>query len=87
MPKIADGHEANFKTLERAIKSGDAVLMDCFDTRLNKSVATICTLHLDDYGKYTFTPFAILVDGNPFTYLQLPSPNPDIEYAPLEGAA
>jgi len=77
MPRKGD--EANFKTLLRAAKSGHLALMEVRRRADGKVVAAVCAVGWDpDEGKngtYELTPFAIMVEGNPFELFDPPNPD------------
>lgn len=65
---IANGYKANFETLQRAIKDGAALLMECYDATTGKPVIAICAANFD--GKeYQMVPLAKMFDGNPYEEL------------------
>lgn len=62
---IPEGHIANFDTLSRAWKAGDVCLLECIRKSDGEMVAMICTVEWDgEY--YRVTPFAEMVNGDPF---------------------
>lgn len=65
MPKIAKGYRENFNTLTRAAKAGDLALLDAMDTETGRPVVLVVAVALDG-EEYTLTPFAVMIDGNPF---------------------
>lgn len=78
------GHPAIFDTLKRAIKNGDAALMDCRDRRTGESVAVVCAVNRSD-GECEMAPLARLFNGNP--YDELDPPRPASEGGGYEGDA
>jgi hypothetical protein len=73
---ISEGYKHNFRTLQMAMaRAGHVVLMECQDKATQKTVMTVCAVHVDDEGQYNFTPLAKMFDGNP--YDELNPPNPD----------
>ena len=68
---IVQDHKQNFETLSQAFADGAVALMECVVKATGEKVATICAVVFD--GKeYTFTPFAIFLNGNPFELLEPP---------------
>jgi hypothetical protein len=73
---VCQDHAANFDTLKRAFASGDVALVECKRAFDGGVVAMLCTVWKVPETKETMiTPFAEMVNGNPFD-LYLP-PNPD----------
>lgn len=73
-PKTAvEDHKKNFETLQQAFAQGDVALLEVQRVSDGKSVAAIVTVGRED-GDYTFTPFAIMVEGNPFELYRPPNP-------------
>lgn len=71
---ICQKHAANLETLVQAAKDGNLVLLECIDKTTGEIVAVLCACWFD--GKeYTFTPFAPMVNGDP--YRRFLPPNPD----------
>jgi hypothetical protein len=66
--KLAGYQVANFETMKRAICNGDGALMYCQDIEAGKMVAAVCAVARDSSG-YVLTPFAIMIDGNPYERL------------------
>jgi hypothetical protein len=56
----------NFETLCNAIEAGDVCLVAGRRTSDGSSVALICAVGQDEGGDATLTPFAELVDADPF---------------------
>lgn len=73
---LTEWDKNNFKTLQRAFANGDVALMDLRRRSDGKSVGAIVAL-----GKagedITFTPFAVMVEGNPFELFDPPDPDGD----------
>lgn len=65
---------ANFDTLSRAFDAGDVALVEVKRLSDDLPVAAICAVGHED-GLFTLTPFAILVEGNPFELYAPPSPD------------
>ena len=63
----------NFNTLQRAATNGDMALMECTDIKTREPRYAICAVHKDPDGMYTFTPFALMIPGNPYDQLDPPT--------------
>lgn len=66
-------HKTNLETLERAFESGDVCLMECRRKSDQEIVAMLCAVGYED-GEYIMTPFAEMVNGNPFEMYEPPAP-------------
>jgi hypothetical protein len=77
---IPTGDTRNYDTLMKAIKGnpGRICLMQVRRRADQKEVSAIAILNRDDDGLISFTPFAIMVEGNPFELFD--PPNPDDGY-------
>lgn len=74
MPKLQSDDKKNFQTLSNAFEQGRVCLLDVQRVSDGKSVAAICTvIGPDERGLYGFTPFALMVEGNPFELFRSPS--------------
>jgi hypothetical protein len=62
----------NFETLRKAFATGDAALMEVQRVSDGKVVAVITAVSWDG-KKYSFTPFATMVEGNPFELFRPPA--------------
>lgn len=71
---IVQGHIPNLETLKRVFANGDAALVECKRVSDGAVVAMLCAVVFDG-NQYNITPFAEMVNGNPYE-LYLP-PNPD----------
>jgi hypothetical protein len=83
MPKLSEGDSKNFNTLQRAFVTGQVALMDVQRVSDGKSVAAIVTVHTDDDGMINMTPFAIMVEGNPFELFRPPDSDSADGYAAI----
>ncbi|HMS55289.1 MAG TPA: DUF6117 family protein [Fimbriimonadaceae bacterium] len=61
----------NFDELSRAFGAGDVALMEVRRVADQTVVAVICAVSFID-GEYEFTPFAVMVEGNPFDLFDPP---------------
>jgi hypothetical protein len=69
---IAEGYKNNFKTLCRAIRSGDVCLMECTDAATGNPAVVVCAVQRDG-DSFEMVPFAKLFDGNPYEELLPPT--------------
>ena len=70
---IPESHRKNVNTLTRAANDGRLAAVECRRKSDGKIVTMICAVGNDD-GAFTITPFAEMVDGNPFELYEPPSP-------------
>lgn len=76
---LNEADKTNYFTLMRAIDSNNVALMQVKRRLDGKEVAAICAVGFDaKTQEHTFTPFAIMVEGNPFE--DFFPPNPDGGY-------
>ena len=71
MPALLSGHKTNFDTLCRAVRNGDAAIVDCQHRETGESVAVVCAVNADH--EYELIPLAMLFDGDPYELLNPPS--------------
>jgi len=71
---IVQEHQNNFDTLTRAFDQSDVVLMDCINAKTGEHEALICAVNFDG-EEYQFTPFARMINGNPFDMFIPPNEN------------
>ncbi len=64
----------NFSTLARAFEHGHAALVEVQRVSDGAEVPAICAIGFAD-GVYEITPFAVLIDGNPFELFNPPDPD------------
>jgi hypothetical protein len=83
--KFLDHFKANFDTVLRAASMERLALLDCLDTRTNKEVAVVVVVDRDG-AEYTFTPFAVMLDGDPYDYLAPPDPDGGFDMTAIESA-
>lgn len=69
---IAKVYKDNFRTLERAFKSGQVALLECQDKATGKVVNVIVAMNREDDGDVSMAPFAKMFDGNPFEEVNPP---------------
>lgn len=65
--------QTNFDTLTRAFNAGDVALLEVKRKEGGSLAAAICTVSADG-GIYSLTPFAVMVEGNPFELFLPPDP-------------
>ena len=66
--------QINFSTLARAFDSGHVVLVEVQRLADGPVVGAICTVGNVD-GLYELTPFATMIEGNPFDLFNPPNPD------------
>lgn len=71
---IPTNDRANFDMLSRAFDAGHVALMEVQRVEDGKTVAAVCAVGFE-HGEYTFTPFAVMVQGNPFELFRPPAPD------------
>lgn len=69
---IPEAARKNFETLMDAIQNDDVCLMECTRTSDGSTVNMICAVAWHD-GAFIMTPFAELVDGDPYEKYSPPS--------------
>ena len=67
-------HEANLKTLYRVFKERGAALVECRRKSDGAIVAMLCGIAFDGV-EYHITPFAEMVNGNPYELYESPDEN------------
>ncbi len=65
--------QSNFSTLARAFEHGHAALVEVQRVSDGAVVPAVCTIGFAD-GLYEITPFALLIEGNPFELFNPPDP-------------
>ncbi|MFZ5863226.1 MAG: DUF6117 family protein [Nitrospirota bacterium] len=65
-------HRMNFEALSHAFEAGDVCLLDCRIKATGERVAAICAVGVDGEA-YTMTPFAIMLNDEPFEILDPPT--------------
>ena len=71
---ISESHTHNLETLREAFDRGDVALVECQRVSDGETVVMLCAVGFDD-GEYTMTPFAEMVNGNPFEMYRPPDPD------------
>ena len=71
---LAPHDRQNFETLCRAFASGHVALVEVRRHSDQTAVAAVCTIGLIE-GEFHITPFALLVEGNPFELFDPPNPD------------
>ena len=66
-PCVAHGH--NLETLRRAFEDDAVCLMEVVLNATGERAAAVCAAVKDAAGYVSFTPFAIMLNGNPFELL------------------
>lgn len=80
---IPDADRQNFNTLYSAFQSGNLALLEARRKSDGKQVSLIVAVHHDKEQTYNITPFAVMVEGNPFEDF-IPASSPDYDQ-PEEG--
>jgi len=70
---IVQLHKKNFNTLRSAFHFEDVALMECRRRKDGKIVAMICCVDIDKDKNFSFTPFAEMINGNPFDMYDPPN--------------
>lgn len=77
--KLSKPNKQNFATLQRAFKHDDVALVDVRRKSDGHSVPAICIVqpHPEPSmpGEMLITPFAVMVEGNPYESFDPPSPH------------
>ena len=66
------GHRQNFDTLCRAVRAGDAALMECQHAITGEPATVICAVNHPADGSYEFVSLALLFSDNPYTTVNPP---------------
>ena len=69
---LREPDKVNFDTLIRAFSAGDVALVEVKRLSDDAPVAAICAIGQED-DMFVLTPFAILVEGNPFELYSPPA--------------
>lgn len=80
--RIVKKHSRNLDTLKRAFKNDDVMLVECQRVKDGAVVAMLCGCHVNGKGEWEVTPFAEMVNGDPFEMYR--PPNPDGGFCPTE---
>ena len=70
---IVQQHKPNFETLRQAFENGDVALLECQLKGTGESVAVITAVNREDED-FSFIPFAMFFNGNPYELLNPPNP-------------
>jgi hypothetical protein len=70
--KPAKGHAPNLETIKRAARGNDLALMECVLNSTGERVAVLCAVARQG-GEYNFSPFAVMMNGNPYEMLTPPT--------------
>ena len=74
----------NFSTLAGALDSGHVALVEVQCIADGAVIGAICTVGHND-GLFELTPFATMVEGNPFDLFNPPNPDGDFLLSAEEG--
>lgn len=69
---LSDGDRANFDTLLRAVRAGDAALVACSSLDGGEPISVICAVQPTAGGEIELVPLAQMFRGNPYELLQPP---------------
>lgn len=69
---LSDGDRANFDTLLRAVRAGDAALVECSSLDTGEPVSVICAAQSTSRGDIELVPLAQLFRRNPYELLHPP---------------
>lgn len=75
---IGESHKANLDTIMRAAEDQDLALVECqrvSDGKVVVMLAAISEPYDPETGEYAITPFAEMVDGDPFELYRPPNPD------------
>ena len=74
---IGESHRANFAELCRAFELGDVALVEVAIAETGERRVALAAIGFDpETETYAVTPFALMVEGNPFEELE-PFPEPE----------
>jgi hypothetical protein len=71
---VVQQHAKNFEAMKRAFAAGNVALMEVKVKATGEVVAAIAAVGRDGED-YAFTPFALMMNGNPFELLLPPDPD------------
>lgn len=77
-PPICKAHSANLETIIRAAKHGQLALVECRNKATGEIEAVLSAIGFDG-SEYVITPFAALVNGNPYEVWDPPNPEGGFE--------
>ena len=66
------GHRQNFDTLCRAVRAGDAALMECQHAITGVPATVICAVNRPADESFEFVPLALMFSGNPYATVNPP---------------
>jgi hypothetical protein len=64
----------NFDTLKRAFSTGNIGLIEVTLKSTGEKLACVCAI-VKNKGEYVVTPFALMMNGNPYELLEPPHPD------------
>lgn len=67
------GNKESLRTLKRALEDGSVCLMEVTLKATGERVAAICAASQTGDDEMSFTPFAIMLNGNPYELLEPPA--------------
>ncbi len=84
---LPNGHKTNFDVLTHAFASGRVVLAECANKQTGEPVAIVCAINQGDGDNVNLVPFAEMLAGDPFEYLNPPAPASSFELDQLQELA
>lgn len=72
MTTIVQQQAPNFDSIKRAFENGDVTLLECQLKSTGETVAVITAVNQED-EEFSFVPFAVMINGNPYEMLNPPS--------------
>jgi len=70
---LAKHHTTNLETIQKAAEEDNLAVVECRKKSTGETVAMLCAVGFDG-EEYCITPFAEMVDGNPFELYEPPNP-------------
>ena len=71
---VVQQNKPNFDTLRQAFENGDVALLECQLKTTGESVAVVVAVNRDS-DDFSFVPFAMMFNGNPYEILNPPDPD------------
>lgn len=71
---IVKAHAKNLETIKRAAKAGRLALLECQLVSTGETVAALVAISGGADGECDMVPFAVMLNGNPYTLLRPPNP-------------
>ena len=71
---ISKGYKKNFETLQRAFRNNQVCLLEAQDKSTGEIKNLLCAVSEETSDEFTFVPFAVMIDGNPYDMYNPPKP-------------